>query len=221
MKRDLTERISARIIEANWIKKISALLDKVLQRCFRTPAMRRLKIFLNGTWAGHPLHPALTDIPIGAWTLALVLDLAGLLFQLPQLGLASSIAVAVGVAGALAAAGAGLMDWMDIDPPEKAIGAFHATLNVSATILFLVSLLLRGLEHWQLGWGTFAVALAGYFLVMGGGYLGGIMVFHLGVMINRNAYRSGPSDFTPVATTDELVEGELKRVLIGEQPFYW
>jgi nitrite reductase/ring-hydroxylating ferredoxin subunit/uncharacterized membrane protein len=218
MERDLTERISARIIESNLIKKISALLDGFLQRCFRTPAMRRLKIFLNGTWVGHPLHPALTDIPIGAWTLTIVLDLIGLLFKLPQLGLASSIAIGMGVVGAAGAIVAGLMDWMDVDPPEKAVGAFHATLNTSATVLFLVSFLLRWGQHWQPGWGAFVLALAGYLLVMCGGYLGGVMVFHLGAMINRNAYRRGPDDFTPAATTDELVEGELKRVLIEEQP---
>jgi hypothetical protein len=96
MKRDLTERISSRIIESNWIKNITALLDRFLQGCFRTSAMRRLKIFLNGTWVGHPLHPALTDVSIGAWTLAIVLDLIGLLFQLPQLGLAAGIAIGVG-----------------------------------------------------------------------------------------------------------------------------
>jgi len=218
MERDLTERISARIIESNLIKKISALLDGFLQRCFRTPAMRRLKIFLNGTWVGHPLHPALTDIPIGAWTLTIVLDLIGLLFKLPQLGLASSIAIGMGVVGAAGAIVAGLMDWMDVDPPEKAVGAFHATLNTSATVLFLASFLLRWGQHWQPGWGAFVLALVGYLLVMCGGYLGGVMVFHLGVMINRNAYRRGPDDFTPAATTDELVEGELKRVLIEEQP---
>ena len=87
--------------------------------------MHPLKIFLNGTWVGHPLHPMLTDIPIGAWTLTILLDLIGLLLGFPQLGLASSITAGVGVAGALAAAAAGLADWMDIDPPEKAIGAFH------------------------------------------------------------------------------------------------
>lgn len=79
----------------------------------------------------------LIDVPIGAWTLTIFLDLTGLLSALPQVGLASSITAGVGVAGALAAAAAGLSDWMDIDPPEKAIGAFHATANVSATVLFL------------------------------------------------------------------------------------
>jgi nitrite reductase/ring-hydroxylating ferredoxin subunit len=53
---------------------------------------------------------------------------------------------------------------------------------------------------------------------MCGGYLGGVMVFHMGVMINRDAYRSGPDDFVRAATADELVEGKLKRVSIEEQP---
>jgi len=180
--------------------------------------MRRLKIFLNGTWIGHPVHPMLTDIPIGAWTLTIILDLVGLLFGLPQLGLASSITAGIGVAGALATAAAGLADWMDVDPPEKAIGAFHATVNVSATALFLISFLVRWGRDWQLGWTTFVFALAGYLLLMIGGYLGGAMVFHKGVMINRNAYRSGPDGFKPAAETRELVEGQMKRVLVEEQP---
>lgn len=218
MERDFTERISARLIKSNLIQKISVSLDKFLQLCFRAPAMRRLKIFLNGTWAGHPLHPMLTDIPIGAWTLTIILDLIGLLFGFPELGLASGITAGIGVAGALAAAAAGLADWMDVDPPEKAIGAFHATVNVSATILFLISFLVRWGHKWQLEWETFALAAAGYVLVTIGGYLGGIMVFHMGVMINRDAYRTGPNDFKPALETRELTEGQLKRVSVEEQP---
>src|SRR5215470_7936017 len=206
MERDLTERISARILKSSLIRKVSAFLDKLMSRSLGTPAMRPLKIFLNGTWVGHPLHPMLTDIPIGAWTLTILLDLVGLLFRFPQLGLAASIAVGVGVAGALAAGTAGLADWMDVDPPEKAVGAFHAMVNVSATVLFLVSFLMRWRRQWGTGWKMFAVALAGYLLAMIGGYLGGVMVFYKGVMINRNAYRSGPDDFKPAAAMSELAE---------------
>ena len=218
MERDLTERIAARIIKSNLISKISAYLDRLMYRGLGAPAMRPLKLFLNGAWVGHPLHPMLTDIPIGAWTLTILLDLIGLLLGFPQLGLASSITAGVGVAGALAAAAAGLADWMDIDPPEKAIGAFHASVNLSATILFLISFLMRWGRHWQLGWATFVVALAEYLLVAIGGYLGGALVFYKGVMINRNAYRTGPDDFTPAVATRELAEGQLKRVWVEEQP---
>jgi nitrite reductase/ring-hydroxylating ferredoxin subunit/uncharacterized membrane protein len=218
MERDLTERISARIIRSNLIVEVNAFLDKLMSRSLGAHALRPLKIFLNGTWIGHPLHPMLTDIPIGAWTLTILLDLIGLLFGFQQLGLASGITACIGVAGALAAAAAGLADWMDVDPPEKAIGAFHASVNVSATILFLISFLMRWGGQWKLGWTTFVVALAGYLLAMIGGYLGGAMVFYKGVMVNRNAYRSGPHDFKPAAEIRELAEGELKRVLVEDQP---
>jgi nitrite reductase/ring-hydroxylating ferredoxin subunit len=60
--------------------------------------------------------------------------------------------------------------------------------------------------------------LAGYLLVSIGGYLGGLMVFTMGVMVNRNAYRTGPRDFKPAVATRELVEGQPKRVLVEEQP---
>ena len=36
-----------------------------------------LKDVLHGTWLGHPLHPLLTDLPIGTWTSALLLDWLG------------------------------------------------------------------------------------------------------------------------------------------------
>src|ERR1700687_5891786 len=54
-------------------------LGDLMQRIFRAiygpfPALRDL---LHGTWLGHPLHPALTDIPIGAFIVAFVLDLVG------------------------------------------------------------------------------------------------------------------------------------------------
>ena len=218
MERDFTGRVAVRIIESQSIGKIRASLDTVMNGVLGRAALRPFKIFLNGTWIGHPLHPMLTDIPIGAWTLTILLDLIGLLFRMPQLGLASSVAAITGVVAALISAAAGLADWMDIDPPEKTIGAFHATVNVSATALFLISFIGRWVGQWQLRWATFVIALAGYLLVMIGGYLGGALVFYKGVMINRNAYRTGPDDFKSAAATSELVEGRLKRVLVEEQP---
>jgi nitrite reductase/ring-hydroxylating ferredoxin subunit/uncharacterized membrane protein len=218
VKRDLTEQVENRIISSSLVKKISAPVDALLNRCFQTTALRPLKIFLNGSWLGHPLHPLLTDIPIGAWTLTIILDLIGLAFKLPQLGVASSITAGIGVAGAGAAIAAGLMDWMDVDPPEKAVGMVHAIVNTSATVIFLASFLMRWSDHWELSWEAFAVALVGCALVMGGGYLGGGMVYHMGVMINRNAYRNGPDDFQPALAVAELTEGQLKRVEVQGQP---
>jgi nitrite reductase/ring-hydroxylating ferredoxin subunit/uncharacterized membrane protein len=218
MKRDLTERAENSIVNSALVKKISEPLDAFLNRGFQTTVLRPLKLLLNGSWLGHPLHPLLTDVPIGAWTLTIILDLVGLLFKLPQLGVASAITALIGVAGAVAAMAAGLMDWMDVGPREKAVGAVHAILNTSATVLFAVSIFMRWSHHWQLTWEAFAVALAGLGCVMCGGYLGGGMVYHMGVMVNRNAYREGPDDFQPALAVADLAEGELKRVDVQGQP---
>jgi nitrite reductase/ring-hydroxylating ferredoxin subunit len=64
---------------------------------------------------------------------------------------------------------------------------------------------------------SFLVALAGYVVVSGGAYLGGAMVYHMGVMINRNAYRKGPDDFLPVLGVADLLEGQ-PRVEVSGQP---
>lgn len=218
MKRDLTERAENSIVNSTLVQKISGPIDVLLNRGFQATALRPLKLLLNGSWLGHPLHPLLTDVPIGAWTLTVILDLVGLLFKLPNLGMAAAITALIGVAGAVAAIGAGLMDWMDINPTEKAVGAVHAMLNTAATALFVISILLRWRNHWELSWLAFAVALAGVACVSGGGYLGGVMVYHLGVMVNRNAYREGPDDFQPALALAELVEGEPKRVEVQGQP---
>jgi hypothetical protein len=57
MERELRERVAARIIKSNLIRKISASREKLMYRGLRAPAMHPLKSFLNGTWVGYRLHP--------------------------------------------------------------------------------------------------------------------------------------------------------------------
>src|SRR5215471_15783259 len=181
MKRTLSDRVEIAIINSNAAKRVAAPLDAVLNRLSQTAALRPLKLVLNGTWLGHPLHPLLTDVPIGAWTVAILLDLIALIFVVPALEPAATIAIGLGILAALAAAAAGLMDWMDVDPPEKAVGVTHGILNVSATVLFAISLLMRWESQWGTRVGSCLVALTGYLVVSGGAYLGGGMVFRMGV----------------------------------------
>lgn len=218
MKRDFSERLESAIIKSKAVKRVAAPLDKWLNRCFQATALRPFKLFLNGTWLGHPLHPLLTDGPLGAWTVTILLDLTTLIFGVPGLGLAAGIAAGLGVAAALATIAAGFMDWMDVDRPEKAVGMSHAILNTIATVMFAISFLMRFRSHWQFARGAFIVSLAGYLLVIAGAYLGGTMVFRMGAMINRNAYRSGPEDFQAALAVADLPEGQPKRVDIDGQP---
>lgn len=217
MRRDLSERLESTILSSRAVKNLVGPIDGGLNRIFGSGPLRHVKLLLNGSWLGHPLHPLLTDVPVGAWTAAILLDLLALVFHMPT-GRASSVAVGLGVAAALAAACAGVMDWIDVNPPEKAVGAVHAALNTTATVLFVVSLVIRGKHAWHVTTSAFAVALAGYLVLTLGAFLGGAMVYRMGVMINRNAYRSGPEQFLSALPSAELSDGAPRRAMVGEEP---
>src|SRR5438067_10918496 len=89
------------------------------------PAARRMKNWLHGVWLGHPLHPALTDVPIGAWTVGFLLDVVGAEEQ-------ADAAMTIGALAAVPTALAGAADWSDMDPPARRVGLVHALLNTFA-----------------------------------------------------------------------------------------
>src|SRR3954453_11515696 len=72
---------------------------------------QRAKNFLHGVWLGHPLHPVLTDLPIGAWTVGVALDFLDAVQGDENLGAGADAAIGIGVIGALGAAVTGLTDW--------------------------------------------------------------------------------------------------------------
>ena len=108
---------------------------------------------LDGVWLGNPLHPALTDVPLGAWTTALVLDLAG--------SEAADSALAVGILGAVPAALTGLNDWSHLKDDERRIGIVHALLNTMGLALNVASLVARRDGHRGLGRFLSGIAYAG------------------------------------------------------------
>jgi nitrite reductase/ring-hydroxylating ferredoxin subunit/uncharacterized membrane protein len=218
MKRDLTERIDSALIGSNAISGLANFCQKILNALFAATLLRPLKTFLNGTWLEHPLHPLLTDVPVGAWTAAILLDLLAIIFHVSGLGVASAIVTGLGILAALAAIATGFMDWMDVDPPELAIGITHATINVTATILFIISFVVAWANNWDIRLRVFMPALGGYLIVAVGSYIGGSLVFRMGVMINRNAYRTGPKNFMPVLPMQDLVENTPKRVDVKGRP---
>ncbi len=60
--------------------------------------------FLHGTWLGHPLHPVLSDVPLGAWTAALALDGIEAASGRRELGPGADAAITVGLGGVAAPA---------------------------------------------------------------------------------------------------------------------
>jgi uncharacterized membrane protein len=90
---------------------------------------------LRGSWLGQPLHPTLTDIPLGMWTAASVLDLASALGDLDGRPAARRL-VGVGLLSAVPTALTGWADWTGIAPAQQRVGVAHAGLNVTAVGLY-------------------------------------------------------------------------------------
>ena len=142
-------------------------LAKAVGRVVAPTPVRNL---LSGTLLGHPLHPMLTDIPIGAWSMSALLDLVGG----EQAERAADLLVAAGVAAAVPTAAAGLNDWSDTQGAESRVGVVHAAANSTALVLYAASLLARCRGRRSTGK---ALALAGLGALLSGGYLGGYLSF--------------------------------------------
>lgn len=172
-----------------------------------------LRNVLDGTWLGSPLHPALTDVPIGSWTAALIfdgLDLASGSKRGKAMRSAADASLAFGVAGGFLAAAVGLSDWRYLSGGSRRMGVAHGLLNAAGLLLSTTSLAARAAGRRNAGRLLF---LAGYGLNGMGAHLGGELSYGYGLRVNRNVFESpGPDGFTPVLDESELPEGEMRRV---------
>jgi nitrite reductase/ring-hydroxylating ferredoxin subunit/uncharacterized membrane protein len=166
-----------------------------------------LKDGLSGTWLGHPLHPVLTDLPIGTWTSATILDVAGG----EDAGPAADRLIAIGIAAALPTAVSGWSDWADSEAASdgvRRIGMVHAVSNVAALGLYAASLVARA--RGRRGRGV-ALGLAGAGALATGGMLGGDLAYAKGVGVDQAAFARPIEDWTPVASTGDVREGSPLR----------
>src|SRR5205809_272554 len=103
---------------------------------------------------GHPIHPILVTVPIGAWTASLIFDIASRIVSNPGfLTQASEWLIGIGVPGALAAAVFGFLDLLAIPPGTRAFrtGLVHMSLNLSVTVAYAVNFLWRQGSYTHLG----------------------------------------------------------------------
>ena len=125
---------------------------------------------LHGAWLGHPLHPVLTDLVIGFWTSAFVLDLV----PVRRLRAAADVFVALGLAAAVPTVATGLADWSTLDRRRQRVGVVHAGANALAAAAYALSLADR--VRGRRGRGI-ALGMLGATLASAGGYLGGHLAF--------------------------------------------
>ncbi|HKF37208.1 MAG TPA: Rieske 2Fe-2S domain-containing protein [Ktedonobacteraceae bacterium] len=173
---------------------------------------RRLKSLLNGTWLGHPLHPVMTDVPITAWVLTAVFDIIWLIAHPTWAAYGAFVTVIVGLLGALGAIVTGLTDWSDTYGAERRVGLNHALFNACATILYLVSFILRLLAGPGDGIAAVILGFVGLASVFYAAYLGGDMVFTKGTGVNHTAWEVGSEDYEVVLPEARVEENTLYRV---------
>jgi uncharacterized membrane protein len=122
---------------------------------------------------GHSMHPPLTDLTLGCWISASILDLAGG----PQSRRAAALLVGAGLAAAGPTAVAGAGDWAEMSGTERRIGAVHALGTDVATFLLLGSLFARLRGRYAVGT---RLGLAGNVVLAGAGFLGGHLALNRG-----------------------------------------
>jgi nitrite reductase/ring-hydroxylating ferredoxin subunit/uncharacterized membrane protein len=206
-------RLLVRVMDAQgvWTKPLGDLVHRFLFWLFQgVPALRDL---LVGRWLGHPLHAVLTDAPIGILFLVIVFDVLG------NQG-AATVTLAVGVLTMLAAALAGFADYADTDGKARERATLHSSLMVIALVIYLLSLALRLGTAPAASTGGAWLSILGFLVLSAGAYVGGDVVYVLGNMVSRHAFRGAGTKWIALepAETDGnggVPEGKLVKAKLG------
>lgn len=160
--------------QASALDRVGDRLQRVVQATLRPQRVRDL---LHGVWLGHPLHPAMVQVPVGAWISAAMVDL------LPGQRRAATTLVGVGTLSALPAAVAGLNDWATLSRDQRRVGLVHAASNVVGLALYSGSLAARMNGRHGLGR---ALGFLGLSAASTGAYLGGHLAYKQGAQVTQS-----------------------------------
>lgn len=200
------------IDEQQWLGDAGEAIQPVILNAFKAGGKtgNDIKNFLHGKWLGHALHPMITDVPVGAWTTAAVLDTMELCGS-EKYKAGADAAVAIGLAGAVGAAVTGITDWTGTTQIERKAGLAHAILNIGATALFLTSAILRRSEKSRKT--AISLSMLGYCITSASAYIGGNLVYNQQMGVNHAAEPEGfPEEFEAVCDEKDLEEGTMKCV---------
>jgi nitrite reductase/ring-hydroxylating ferredoxin subunit len=200
--RELAERIEGIQQLDGLAKPLKSVVDRYV------PQRSELKDLLSGTWLGHPLHPLLTDVVVGAWTSSFLLDL------IPgrQTRKASDRLIDAGILAALPTALSGLSDWTDVYGRTRRVGLVHACANLLALWLYVNSSMARKRGRRLRGrW----LSATGFGVASVSAYLGGHLSFGKGVGVDQTAFEEAPTDWQPAIPTEELQDDQPTPVTVG------
>ena len=177
-----------------------------------------VKSMLHGTKPlGHPLHPAVVAVPLGAFTAMFVADWLALLTPLVPVQV-GPFCLLVGILGMLLAAASGYTDYTGTYGRERRYATVHGATMSVVLVAMLVSLLFRFQPGSPLYFAGVLVSTIAFLVMLWGAYLGGHLSFGFGTMVNRNAFAEGVTEWTEVGTAEEFPEGKMVRVQAGDMP---
>lgn len=191
------QQLTKRVEELEALDRFANLVQKVVSRI--VPQESVLKDLLSGTWLGRPLHPMLTDVVIGAWTSASLLDILGG----KSAERAAGQLVSIGNVVALPTIAAGLSDWAELWGGQQRVGSIHALGNATALSFQILSFKARRSGNRKR---ARLLSLTSMTIVGASAYLGGHLSFVKGVGVNQTAFEEWPQEWTPVIAEEDLVE---------------
>jgi nitrite reductase/ring-hydroxylating ferredoxin subunit/uncharacterized membrane protein len=192
--------------QAGWATPLGNWLHRPLAAVFGR--MLPMRDFLAGTWLGHPLHAVLTDVPIGVLSLVIVLDVVGQT-------VAADVALVLGVLAMIAAAVAGSADYSTTDGRARVRATVHSSLMLVSLVLYVVSLAIRASGPTSRAL-PIALSIVAYLILAGGAFVGGDVVYALGNVVDRHAWRSSGTKWQPLEV-GEVAEGSPVKATLGEQ----
>lgn len=193
--------------QARWSKPLGDFNHRWLSALFHP--IRPIQNLLNGTWLGHPVHAAVTDIPIGAMTVSIVADVIGQ-------PLVADVSLLIGVLAMVASAVTGAADYTEVDGTARNRATVHSAIMVVALVLYAISLAIRSgspVERTV----PFLLAVLGYLLLTLGAEIGGDLVYLAGTHVDRHAWRGAGAKWIKVDLGDlaDIPEGGPTKLKAG------
>ncbi|MDQ3153401.1 MAG: Rieske 2Fe-2S domain-containing protein [Actinomycetota bacterium] len=197
-----------RISRAQVLDRVTGPVSSLIQKLLSS---QRLRDVLHGVWLGHPLHPALVQLPIGSFVSASVLDL------IPGQERAADTLVGLGIASSLPAATAGWADWTEGHVEQQRVGFVHAMANYAGIGVFGISLWLRLTGRRGAG---VAAGYAAMTLLTAGATLGGHLSYRLAMGANHahGVPHVAPSDWTDLGPIEDVPPRTPTKRMMGDVP---
>jgi len=203
----MTRPLIDAVENAEALDAIGKAAGKQVRSAIKQPA----KDLLSGTWLGHALHPMLTDVVIGTFLSATLLDVVGG----DEDGEAGAKLIGIGMVAYLPTALSGVNDWADTEPVDDGIrraGLVHAWSNATALALYALS---RKARRGGNRGRARVLSVAGATALGAAGYLGGHLTFTKGVGPDQTVFDPGPDEWTEAG---EVPQGRSTRVVVDDTP---